>query len=471
MKSSDNRGAFEEQWAQAFDGAEVTPPAPVWKKIQNALSGNRGRYLLLVKLMAAASFLFATGLGAYIVLSDQKGSPTEVASQKDSSTSTHDHESLQNESLEKGQQEGAISDQLADSDEKKDKEQSSTKAHSLDRKVPSKDSREILMANNEEPLRKDEATIAGDKEIATDRDALQPILATEMLHTDNYVYATQATIVARSEYFTIPELIHKTEDNQPTMFLAGLNFGAGTFDPNNSRAPSTMTLSETFARQDVATLDNNALNMLYGTQGGFDATEEKTEPGFTYSYGINGGMRLYKRLILRGGIHYLQSNTVTTTSGYFTSQIDGTLIPAISNNFSNVNQRVMYQDSPSYRVNNSYEFISIPLKLGYMVLDEKFSVTVTAGVATDFFIRGQVTSDNEYFTNIDSSPGETSPYKSAYFNGLIGTSFGYQFAKRYSIMLEPQYRTALNSFTKDGNYISSTPNTFMISFGLLYNFQ
>jgi hypothetical protein len=48
---------------------------------------------------------------------------------------------------------------------------------------------------------------------------------------------------------------------------------------------------------------------------------------------------------------------------------------------------------------------------------------------------------------------------------------GYSFAKNYSITLEPSYRMAINSFTKDSFYLDSYPSSFMLSFGVAYNFR
>jgi hypothetical protein len=48
---------------------------------------------------------------------------------------------------------------------------------------------------------------------------------------------------------------------------------------------------------------------------------------------------------------------------------------------------------------------------------------------------------------------------------------GYSFAKNYAVTVEPSYKFALNSLTKDDFYLNSLPSSFMLSFGVLYNFR
>ena len=66
MNKSD-RGEFEKSWMKAFDEAEIRPSDQVWLQINTKLANDEAtgykKRLLFFKLLAAASLVFAIGLG------------------------------------------------------------------------------------------------------------------------------------------------------------------------------------------------------------------------------------------------------------------------------------------------------------------------------------------------------------------------------------------------------------------------
>ena len=94
-----------------------------------------------------------------------------------------------------------------------------------------------------------------------------------------------------------------------------------------------------------------------------------------------------------------------------------------------------------------------------------------AGISSEFFLNNQIEDKSNYLETLSSASGDGSPYKNVYFNGSLGTMLGYTFARNYVITLEPSYRFAVNSFTRDDFYLNSYPSSFMVSFGVAYNFK
>ena len=94
-----------------------------------------------------------------------------------------------------------------------------------------------------------------------------------------------------------------------------------------------------------------------------------------------------------------------------------------------------------------------------------------AGISSELFLNNRIGSNNSDFETLTTTSGDGSPYKRVYFNGSLGTMFGYTLARNYLITVEPSYRFAVNSFTKDEFYLNSYPSSFMVSFGVAYNFR
>ena len=105
------------------------------------------------------------------------------------------------------------------------------------------------------------------------------------------------------------------------------------------------------------------------------------------------------------------------------------------------------------------------------MLDKKVNLTLMAGVSSEFFLNNQIVDQSDFFKTLNNSSGDDSPYKSVYFNGSLGTMLGYTISKNYVVTLEPSYKFAINSFTKEDFYLNSLPSSFMVSFGVAYNFR
>jgi hypothetical protein len=105
------------------------------------------------------------------------------------------------------------------------------------------------------------------------------------------------------------------------------------------------------------------------------------------------------------------------------------------------------------------------------VLDGKVQLSINAGFAADFFLQNTLSPSDPSLDKITINPGSSSPYRSVYFNGLLGAQASYEILPRYSLTLQPQYRVALNRFTKQSNDFRSFPTSLGIGFGIKYNFK
>ncbi|MCR9252863.1 MAG: hypothetical protein NXI20_20740 [bacterium] len=72
--SSEERGSFEEQWQDAFEGAEMQPPAHLWSGIDGALAneeaGKLNKQVQIYRYVAAAAVLLCFSLVVYLMAND-----------------------------------------------------------------------------------------------------------------------------------------------------------------------------------------------------------------------------------------------------------------------------------------------------------------------------------------------------------------------------------------------------------------
>jgi hypothetical protein len=112
--------------------------------------------------------------------------------------------------------------------------------------------------------------------------------------------------------------------------------------------------------------------------------------------------------------------------------------------------------------------MSIPVRLHYKIIDKRLSTSIGAGIAADVFLNNKIGNKdaNINATNLDS---QASIYKSIGMSGIFSTKLDYEISSRYSIFLEPSYRTALTSFTKS-YIVKSLPSAFGIGTGFQFRF-
>lgn len=454
-EKKDNRDAFEDIWGKALQDAESQPSPEVWYRIQKGLNRGKMHPWLIVKLMAAASLVFAMGLGTYTLFIQQNETSGVVAV----SSISDDRELVPQERLS--------GEALSLEDNKADR---ALTEQGIDVTGTIKD---LEIA----PIEIDPKAFIADTREREMRDSAVPdaVLAHPMHLPTRLSAARLAEIESRSEYFIVPELIHKKKETSTgTVFLAGLDIGTGVFNPNTQPAAGLASFSEGYFAQlagDVRSLDRLDMGLLNYAMADAALPREESRTGFSYSYGINVGAHIKNRFVLHTGLQYVHARTVTTTSGYFTQSESAIRTPALTSNAIANFGSARFESSPSYEVDNSFDFISVPIKAGYVLLDQKLSIIAFGGLATDFFLNNRISSDKPGISSTSNGPGDLSPYRSMYFNGLLSTSFNYQLGANYALMIEPQYRRSLNSFTKSDHLFSSDPHFFILNFGLMYNFK
>ncbi|MDX9696529.1 MAG: outer membrane beta-barrel protein [Bacteroidales bacterium] len=226
----------------------------------------------------------------------------------------------------------------------------------------------------------------------------------------------------------------------------------------------------------------------------FNTVENPTK---TFSGGFNVQYKVYKRLTIQSGVYYSQmgqsignmtiydnknyDNATPATKSNYISSI--TLTNSVGN--ININSKYVFVDQTNLRVNTSsenkfffdpndpslsiidskvqqtFEYIDIPLMVRYKVVDKKIDVNIAAGISASFLVGNNVTLImNETETNI----GETKNINQNNYTGNIGLSLDLPIANRVTFRIEPSFRYFLNALNTDSE-IKSHPYSFSVFSG------
>ena len=267
-----------------------------------------------------------------------------------------------------------------------------------------------------------------------------------------YIYSIPGVSVFRE---------NKEEESGISVLWAGLNVGSGLFDPNFQEGSNFQP------KTSPALFNSSSVAKESSPQEA--SFEESTDPGVSYSLGVNFGVRLTDKWVVQSGVAYAhkRASTNSTTSLQNIKNVSKTpaylgdlTTASYSNALSNVTQ--------DYQLMNSFEFISVPLKAGYLILDRKVGIMILGGLSADVFLSNTLSESDNKLEEVRVEAGSDSPFRKVNFNGVIGAEFSYEISENYHLTLEPNYGIALNPLTKSASSFSSNPQTFGISAGLKF---
>lgn len=490
MKNLSKNTEFDKHWEDVFQDAEMSPPDKVWSQIDSDLSkqeaGHFKRKAFMFKLLAAASIAFAMGIGLFslnyylenesahglveseIQTVNDEVDPANSGSQPIQSDEVHDQENRASGQLKtKGSDENITGEDLATHEKETIALNSNQEGNESAR-----DTENTALV----PLFIDEE--AAQFGIGEEQNESHVILASlNQLESQGITVAYDDDLHYQIDHIYLIPIMPRgaskkrsTEKDDNGILMASLDFSAGQFNPNFEQGASNIpTPSGAFAadsRSEMASFNATNKNFLLVRNAG-----QETKPELTYSYGANLGFKVTSRFLVQTGFAYRKSNTTTTTTGYIENPGDNSRIPIVASYQYQLAGLSKVKPIDETNLSNQYEFASIPIRAGYVLLNKKINLTLLAGISSEFFINNSISDGSNYLETLSSSDAAESPYKNVYFNGTLGTMLGYSFAKNYSVTIEPSYRMAINSFTKDSFYLSSYPSSFMVSFGVAYNFR
>ncbi len=291
------------------------------------------------------------------------------------------------------------------------------------------------------------------------------------------VYLAQLTEQGRGE-----EKNEDKEENRTGRWQVGLAFAPSYFNPN-------MSLNENSAGYQAAlsNVSSTAFSADPSNNGFTQANRElesASAAGLSYQSGLRLEYALSKKFSLQGGVDYLYNRSSITTRTYVNYLNNGAREP-VYNSLLNYASKVgtesvmaadglgnslslaksISQSQDAVPVQNTYEYLSVPMKLNYHLAGRKLGASIGTGVSADIFIKNTIGNESEGVNTMEISSTKGTAYRNVGVSAWLSMKLQYKFTKRYSAFIEPGYRRAVTSFTNP-QALQSHPYIFSIGTGL-----
>jgi hypothetical protein len=465
--------SFENQWNAAFDGAEMTPSEHVWVSIDGALANQEAgvfkKRMLFFKWVAAASVTIA--LATVSVLFIQNNQTDLVVLEaingiENSELITNELPKDKND-IPQSESSTEIANAINNSIKKKGNNEKTTENQnnlipSLKVDVQEEENSSLTLSNIE--ANQLALLPSNENKIDKTRFSFNRLTAKQLrtIEVENPTLPDELYGVAQA--YAI-EIIKEKYDFS---LSAGLSVASGNFDPNTTKSGTDQSFSLAADLSENITSEPNKLFL--------QTNEESLSSGSSISAGLDFNGRISPKVVISSGVHFLKNNSTFNSNLIVSDANTGETYALSSDELSNSSfQNTLSTGSFSAQnsesnFNNEFQYVSIPLKAGYVLLDKKFNIILNSGLSTNFLLSA---SQQNFDGQTQLYPSETSfkeGYRPVYFNFLSSIAFGYNIQKKYILSIEPSYSQALTDFTKSANTLSGKPRDLGLSVGLKYNF-
>lgn len=434
---------FEENWREVFAGAETDVPDAVWTRIEFDLvmaesRGTRSK-LVFYRRLAAAIAVFAVALASYITyhsVSDQSNSQLALEKSASLSDNKTDVETQIDPKTQSNENDSELTSGLATAGS------SSTRPSSQMARV----SNASLAAYSNLVMEKEESSrLTNAKRIA--RNFSLPTIPSpdaQIKSKEFYQPNFPRRLPAMPSYF----MTSNKKSSKSESLWASIGVGGGSYDPGSVQT----TGSVAFLVDDPGNLSSQR------------PQSSQESVGSAYSVGAQIGTMLTKRVVLQTGFAYLIQR-IDYTSNYSNLASNNKLSASVAE-YAAPGQNVAYV--PPYEVRSSNEYVSVPLQIGYRIIERKFGLQVNTGVATDMFIKNTLTDRSGQSEKFTQSAGEDSPYRNINFTGLAGLELSHKIGNSYRLAITPGLRYTFNSILKDDATLAYNP--FVLEVGMKFKY-
>ncbi|MBP9215225.1 MAG: outer membrane beta-barrel protein, partial [Chitinophagaceae bacterium] len=203
------------------------------------------------------------------------------------------------------------------------------------------------------------------------------------------------------------------------------------------------------------------------TNSSYDFLNEKGK--LSIGIGANYGFSISKKIIVNAGIGYdniklvldntpLTFNRFITQPFTFNTSLGSIMVDAatMKDGFSSPSPTFPTQYKISYNYTQSLNFITIPLNIGYKIIDNKIRITAFAGIHTQFLIKQKTTltlikernNNIVQFNNFDINQLNTA--------GNLGLQIQISTKRKLNLYFEPTYKFNFKSLSNEGIIASKT---------------
>lgn len=185
----------------------------------------------------------------------------------------------------------------------------------------------------------------------------------------------------------------------------------------------------------------------------------KSSGEFTMAYGLNLAYTINSKWNIRTGINKIDLSHNTSNIEF------GVAIESSGLNPQFVTPLLASSDASNGYLNQSIEYIEIPLEFELALVDKKMGLNIIGGAST-FLLDGNMISHTSPFAKTEL--GEANNLNDVSFSANIGLGLNYNFSSQFQFNLEPILKYQINTY-KTGSGL--TPYIFGIYSGLSFHFN
>ena len=472
MQNSE-RQKFEESWKNAFEGAETLPPDRVWNSIELNLAGQESaamkKKVVFYQRLAAATILFALLVGSYAGYEVTRGRGEEVTKGRGDEVMKGRGDEVmkgRGDEVMKGRGDEVTKQTV---NEKPSAPAEKTEIKTKIKETPKSISRETFVARNDD--KKHDATVqqqelreqlvlAEDKPEENIIAAKEPDEKAEVQKADipkeEEKKVTEVVSPLLQQLEAGPETVvepKRTRKTRESLWLA-LGGSAGNYTPNTPTATSPTIMQSSFAAK------GPALSLTT-----VPAPKPQSKVGSSYSVGVGVGKK-FGRFIVQTGVN-LNKQQINYTSNYDSHTSSNSSKAAMSDYLPQSNNLSLTSE---YTVSSTMDIVSIPVQLGYMIIDRKLGWHINGGMSNDFFIRNILVDKSGQRDRSIEESGSASPYRSVNWSALASTELSYRIGAHYRVSLVPGARYSFHSILKNTTD-SGRPVVLDVGFRFRYIFD
>lgn len=436
---------FERQWRDAFEDASQEPPKIVWSEISSRLASEK---LVLVQRQ---KMFYQVGIAATILITAFVGLSQFFLADRSTNQQVAQRETIEIKGL------------------------------AMPIYTPEFGGPTNYMTNSGEVLPVGgDATEGMATEVSSEEDdfnwseIVKIELFDEELNSKAAALAVEYPKVRDHLYGRPRTYLAKSKSKNREKFWAGVDVGSGSFDPNfqggDTNLQSSLAVqSNAFAS---ASLKDNSV------RADSPPVREDMTSGTTVGLGVNFGFELGDRWYVQSGVQYSRASATNSTNVVVETRQSVNPIAA-SAQFNRVSQiqdllnaeEVVSFEYKDVNLDNQFQFASIPLVAGYKIIDQRINLSINAGVASNIYLGNKITDPGNTVAEVTIGPGESSPYRQVNFMGITGVQVGYEIMNRFDVIVQPNYRHALNPLTKADADFTTNPSGFGLQTGMRYRFN
>jgi hypothetical protein len=205
--------------------------------------------------------------------------------------------------------------------------------------------------------------------------------------------------------------------------------------------------------------------------------DNKTITEEALSYGMKLNYQLTEKINIQSGVNKVELgyntkdvNLAITSLKYPNHNLKaaspGIYLSSTSDNDANRDGSVQNKSSVDGQLNQSFEYVEVPVEMKYNVFQSKIGLNVVGGISTFILTNNEVSFINP--DNFSTILGESNNINSLNFSGNLGFDIDYKVTKDWFLNVSPMVKYQFNTFSNTST--SFQPFYFGVYSGVNYRF-